>query len=339
MNFDGVAKYRCKMVSIQDLPDEIILKVINYLQIKDLIRCGHTSKRIRNISRDESLWQKLNNAKLSGIFFTLNLKCQKHNLPIDFLKMILENGCQYLHLESTVLCSPMKLGNVTKDKMCLKKVSKLKCLDLKCCMASKDCLEEILSSCYSLQKLTITSGFFYIVLSPKMIESICYKNSRTLQKLNLSCCKGLNVDSIQKITDNCKNLINVDFSGTCLSKKSIKFLAHNLTFTVKELNLGYLYVKDDHLKTLVKRCDKLSLLILRQIPITTLTPIVENLEKTLEKLDVSSCYSLTYAKLINLKSMKRLKVLNCSFCFCDSHPELLKKEMPNLRFEGIRGLT
>ena len=256
------------MVSLQDLPDEIILKVINYLQIKDLIRCGHTSKRIRRISCDESLWQKLNISKLSGIFSTLNLKLQKHNLPIDFLKMVLENGCQYLHLESTVLCSPMELGNVTKDKMCLKKVSKLRCLDLKCCMASNDCFEEILTSCYSLQKLSITSGFFHILFSQKMIENICYQNSTTLKTMNLRGCRGLNLDSIQKITNNCKNLTNVDFSGTYLSEESIQFLANNLTSMVEKLNLANLYdVKDDHVKTLVKRCDILSLLILGQTSI------------------------------------------------------------------------
>ena len=46
------------MASIQDLPDEIILKVINYLEIEDLTRCGRVSKRIRKISHDESLWKK-----------------------------------------------------------------------------------------------------------------------------------------------------------------------------------------------------------------------------------------------------------------------------------------
>ena len=46
------------MASIQDLPDEIILKVINYLEIEDLTRCGRLSKRIRKISHDESLWKK-----------------------------------------------------------------------------------------------------------------------------------------------------------------------------------------------------------------------------------------------------------------------------------------
>ena len=47
------------MASIQDLPDEIILKVINYLEIEDLTRCGRVSKRIRKISHDESLRKKL----------------------------------------------------------------------------------------------------------------------------------------------------------------------------------------------------------------------------------------------------------------------------------------
>ena len=46
------------MVSIQDLPNEIILKVINYLEIEDIFRCGRVSKRIRKISHDESLWKK-----------------------------------------------------------------------------------------------------------------------------------------------------------------------------------------------------------------------------------------------------------------------------------------
>ena len=46
--------------SFEDLPDEIILKVFKNLEISDLICCGQLSKRIRTISHDESLWQKIN---------------------------------------------------------------------------------------------------------------------------------------------------------------------------------------------------------------------------------------------------------------------------------------
>ena len=41
------------MVYFRDLPCEVILKVISYLGIKDLIRCGQASKRI--LDRKEQL--------------------------------------------------------------------------------------------------------------------------------------------------------------------------------------------------------------------------------------------------------------------------------------------
>jgi hypothetical protein len=44
----------------QDLPDELILKILSYSEAKDLISCGHISKRTRNISRDSSLWVTAN---------------------------------------------------------------------------------------------------------------------------------------------------------------------------------------------------------------------------------------------------------------------------------------
>ena len=33
----------------QDLPDELILKILSYSEVKDLISCGQLSKRTRNI--------------------------------------------------------------------------------------------------------------------------------------------------------------------------------------------------------------------------------------------------------------------------------------------------
>ena len=147
--------------------------------------------------------------------------------------------------------------------MCLNKASKLKYLNLKNCGAFEECFEEILKSCYSLQKLSMASTFLCMDISPNMIESICYQNGRTLQTLNLSYCCHLDLVSIEKITNNCKYLKNVDFCGTHMSGDSIKLLVNNLTSTVEKLNLGFLpRITDDHVKTLVERCDKLSVLIL-----------------------------------------------------------------------------
>ena len=43
-----------------DLPDELILKVFSYTERVDHWRCGRVSKRIRNISKDNSLIPKVN---------------------------------------------------------------------------------------------------------------------------------------------------------------------------------------------------------------------------------------------------------------------------------------
>ena len=47
------------MSQFQDLPDEIILKVLSYMALKDLMCCGQISKQIRAVSHDESLYQKI----------------------------------------------------------------------------------------------------------------------------------------------------------------------------------------------------------------------------------------------------------------------------------------
>ena len=70
------------MAKIEDLPDEIILKVLGSLDIQSLIFCGQVSKRIRTITRDESLWE-------------IKIICDK-NIQTEFLEFILDNGCKYL---------------------------------------------------------------------------------------------------------------------------------------------------------------------------------------------------------------------------------------------------
>ena len=65
------SKAKCQKLSIlqfEDLPDEIILGVLSFLDIKDLLRCAQTSKRIRNISNDESYsWNNFNHHFLISI--------------------------------------------------------------------------------------------------------------------------------------------------------------------------------------------------------------------------------------------------------------------------------
>ena len=328
------------MASIQELPDEIILKVSSFLNIKDLVKFGHVSKRMRKIRSDESLWQKINLSNSKYYYRSITI-----DIPTDLVKMVLENGCKYLSLHG------MKVRPVFKGSdgdLHLDKSSSLRYLDLKYCEANVKTFEEILDSCHSLQKLSLSSKGLRYSLTSKMIRSISYKNGHSLQTLNLSFWKGLDLESIKKITKNCVELKNIALAATYLSKDSINYLVTNLTSKVEKIDLGYLpNLKDEHLKTLVVRCNKLSVLNLQLTSITndSLTHIIKNLQHTLEKLNVYMPYyrttrhidgsityrTFTYAKLTEMKSMPKLKVLNF-FGFSDQEKEDLNKVMPFVKF-------
>ena len=79
-----MSKYqKLSCAQLEDLPDEIIVKIFSYVNIKDILRLGQMSRRIRAISSDESLWLQLN---LKGY------------IPYELLEKAVENGCRYLSL-------------------------------------------------------------------------------------------------------------------------------------------------------------------------------------------------------------------------------------------------
>ena len=99
------AKHQNKLtIHIEDLPNEVLLKVFSFMDIKDLICFGGLSKRIRGICHDSSLWQKVN----------LNWK----QVPAQFLKLILKNKCKYLKLSNP-------FGLAVKGRLLSKKTSQL----------------------------------------------------------------------------------------------------------------------------------------------------------------------------------------------------------------------
>ena len=77
-------RQKLSILQLEDLPDEILLKILKNLEVKDILQCGQMSKRIRAISTDESLWEKI------------NLMFKK--VPIEFLGLAIRNGCKYLSL-------------------------------------------------------------------------------------------------------------------------------------------------------------------------------------------------------------------------------------------------
>ena len=211
------------IIKLEDLPNEVILKVLGNLGMEDLFACAKLSRRFKCVSQDESLWLKMN----------ISLR----KLPMSYLLRVLDNGCKYLSLYH----SRIRAETGTSDDFILRKPCQLRYLDFSFCKAFDNCiLERILVSCNSLQKLSLVR----ISLRCDMIHGICTKNSSTITTLDLSSAKfyeshiGTYRYYFKTIIKNCNRLTELNLSYTDLHREDIPFLVTNLTETIEKLNLA-----------------------------------------------------------------------------------------------------
>ena len=102
----------------------------------------------------------------------INLCCKK--VPAAFIQKVLDNGCQYLSLANSRVKGTLDLT---------KEIYPVKYLDLSNCDTSEDyskdnVLEELVGSCYSLQKLSLSK--LTLGLHSNMVQNIV-QNGFTLK--------------------------------------------------------------------------------------------------------------------------------------------------------------
>ena len=219
------------------------------------------------------------------------------DVPYSFVQFVLDKKCKSLSLEGVVM-----FGKSLK----LNKISQLKHLDLEGCEINERSRNDLLFSCQHLESLCL----YAVNLPTHTIKSICLQNGKTLQKLdrgshnyNLTSSYGtrfsytwhntqfkesrkLKLESIQDIVYNCVELTELNLAFISLCEDSLYCLANNLTPKILKLNLKGTPVRDEHVKALVIRCNKITELDLSRCDITTiaLTNIIENLKSSLQKL-------------------------------------------------------
>ena len=306
-------RQKLSIFHFEGLPDEILLKILSFMDIKGVLRCGKVSNRLRTISNDQLLWSKLN---LFG-----------RQVPYGFIEKAMQNGCEYLNLSYTCVHQ----GADKKSEV----PWKLKYLEL-----SQSCDHEwaqalpegVLQNCNVLQKLSVDN----LMLNSDDIDQIC-QNGETLQVLSLEGCNidfNHRAELIQKLFTKCPQLteLNVNkgpggsFSNKILFDPHACALIDNLTSNILKLNLGSQdCIEDKHVNTLVQRCKKITELDLSNTSInnTSLESIIEHLT-SLEKLDVSYT-NINFSALVQLKWIPTLKILRCFGWKKD------KKEVKNLK--------
>jgi hypothetical protein len=334
------------MLTFQDLPDELVLKILSFSETKDLIGCGQVSKRIRRISHDSTLWVLAN--------------LEKKIVKTELLEMILRKGCRILNLSHSEIIGSLSL-NEFKSQIRVLNLSQIS-------TSSEDnffALEELLFSCCSLEHLLMEN----VLLSPKMADGIC-KNGKTLQILNLnsSCLyfiSSYSINYLQAIIKGCQELKEIDLARADetngLQHEDLEFLVQNISPNIEKLNLGSSMIKDEDVKILLRRCNKITALSLEATWITddSLTNIRQHLNLTLEELSLGPDEyiddfslepderearidfrlahppSISFNAFLELKSMQRLKILNLYHKHGDKEFEDLRQHLPHLMLKGV----
>ena len=321
------------MSNFQDLPDELILKILSYLEIKALLTCGQISKRIRKISHDNSLW------------VTANL--EKKIVKTKLLEMILGKECRSLNLcHSTILGS---LNSTLTSQLRVLDISQPVTMwpakeyvldayrDREYCAENNDVVADLLFSCGSLQHLAMEG----IQLTPEIADGIC-NNGKTLQILNLNCSSVDELWDLSELTYSNVSKPRTYFEeifAWCQELKEVhinevegidvnddrEVLVRNIPPNVEKLNLSNIHFSDDHVKILVSRCNKIKALSLnRWTTDVSLKNIRHHLNLTLEELSLTASSteedrgrfsspqnaSLWFDAILELKSMSRLRCLN-----------------------------
>jgi len=305
-------RQKLSFCQLDELPDEVILKIVGFLDLKELLLCGQVSKRLQAITNDESLWLKLN--------------MRGRKIPYDFIEKVIGNGCQYLSLPK---CDILNFTGKSESSFNLKYLN----------VSNQDPrsnglqqgVKKLVRNCSSLQKLSVAESS----LDLNDIQYIC-KSGRTLEVLDLGaldfdlCDIMKSTKGFQDLFSNCANLTELNISENHLIESHIQALVDNLTPTILKVSLTCQNnLQDEHVKKLVKRCNKITHLDFSHTSITndSVHSIIQQLRISLEELNVFQTH-VDFATLLELRSMPALKILICDED--DEGTENLKRQLPHI---------
>ena len=281
--------------------------------MQELIQYGQVSKRIRAICSDKSFWE--------------DTYLVKKKVKAEFIKAILDRNCDLLVIDDTVIDGCIKLN----------KTSKLIYLTLFCnsSYATKDFYHEILNSCCSLEYLHMI-GMKHS--SNIVLQSFCKRNGQTLISLKLKGCKWISKKSIQVISEYCTKLSEINLWDSNISQDAMDSFISAVSPNVEKVCLGSNAITDKQIETLVSRCNRITKLDISNAMLTdaSITSVIKHLKQSLEYLDIRYMQTISFEKVLELKSMSKLGILR--YGFKSWHTMALRKQLPHLRVNQEKGI-
>ena len=311
------------LLNVEFLPNEILIKIFSYLNIKCVYKCGQVSKKFRQISHDKSFWKCVNlyNKRVSCKFIARILQLGTEYLNLHGATVIdddvtvfpQKNNLKYLNLafssvEDRVLVRLLR-SSVSLEKISLRDVNE-KPVKPKNLRLYEEQRVLVLLEEHDISMLKLRRSWYIECLLPnaKMLTTLDLSNNMEYNNRN-----KLRPESIEGILLNCVELKEANFKGQI---SDLEFFVNNLTPKIEKLNIsysdGFLY---KHILPLVKRCNNISELDIslcdQDVDLNvenkqTLIAISENLSQSLVKLHLPD-HSILYHEFLN--SLPKLRYL------------------------------
>ena len=279
-----------------DLPDEILLKIFSHMNIKGVLQCGKVSMRFRAISNDQSLWSKLNlfqrdipygfivKAIRNGCeYLNLRLSCvkggEKSEVPwkLKYLDIsqsddpkwapaVPEGVLENCHVLQKLSVDNLMLDSADIDQIC-QNGKTLQILSLKGCNIDSwnrtELIEKLFKKCPHLTELNINKGaegspinkIFFDENMCALVDNL----TPNILKLNLGSHHCVKDHHVYSLVRRCKNITELDLSGTSITNDSIESIVEHLT-SLEKLDVGYTNI---HVPTLLQLKSIPTLKILR----------------------------------------------------------------------------
>ncbi|KAI8034190.1 hypothetical protein M5D96_013041 [Drosophila gunungcola] len=318
-------------VCLTDLPFEILLRILSYLDLKSLFRVGQVSRTFYDISTHPLLYAELSlkpywHVASSELLCTLARRAtmlRKLDLswcgglgnvsPTEFKKFLTQRGDNLTHLR----LNSCKFLNAS----CIENVG-IVCdnlieLSLRNCATDPPLLNfSCLANLKNLERLDLFQTAFETELLLSMLEG-----NRKLKHLNLAFCGvSVNMDNVAAhLATYNTQLISLDlWKAHFLSARGLQSLAR--LHQLEELDLGWCLREaslGDGLFQLLTNCPKLKKLFLSAVRGTTERDLmhIAALGKNLEQLDLMGILNITHERAYDiLVHCPKLQLLDLSFC-------------------------
>ncbi|XP_045136945.1 S-phase kinase-associated protein 2-like [Portunus trituberculatus] len=307
-NFSGDDKFN-------RMSDELILAVLRWLPKFMLARCAQVSRRWKRLAFDESLWRRLD---LGG-----------KTLKPGVVGRVILRGCVILRLAKAEVGTPIFSPQLQHLPTLLPVRSKLQYLDLSMAVIQPQALEELLSVCFDLKKLSLEHC--------TLTQSVCsyIAKNASLETLNLAMCYGLCHSYIVEILTQCKRLHCLNLAWTGLSSEDLRVICRRFPASLERLNLSGCRntLSDSHVRLLSEQSSglvELDVSDATQLTASAVSSIIKHLTRA-EYLAFSRCYAIQPDTYLELKAMPNLLYLDLYGILNDSALNTLRQSLQHIK--------